>query len=257
MHLSSRFASDESFAFAEVSLGDNDSRGSRSLMNQSRAFNISKVAKKIKRFLKGESFVYEVGHIELPRGGIGFINGINNDFEEAQSYALRLSEYGGGVKISHVYNATHSILVDVAECALGYYGIETPPIQILQDQWEDFVAMHEPEEKFLQICHSQGALHVKNALLAVTESIRKRIKVLAIAPAAIIPRELCCESWNYASMDDFVSLFDIEGMDLYADQLILLDRHADASLWDHDFCSPTYQEVIEKCVMQYINSCKS
>ncbi len=219
--------------------------------------NNIKVFKKIKRFFKKGSFVYEIGSVDLPNGGIGFINGINNSLKEAQRHAKRLSAYAGGIKISHVYNATHSSPVDVATSILEKCGVKMPPIEILRDQWEDFIATHSPEAMFLQICHSQGALHVKNALLASSQAVRDRIIVLAIAPVAIISKDICHASANYASMGDFVSLLDIQGRDLYSEELVFLEPHADAPRWDHNFNSPTYQSILQDHITTFINTCKS
>ena len=46
---------------------------------------------------------------------------------------------------------------------------------------------HGPQAKFLEICHSGGADHLKNALLTSPESVQQRIVALAIAPSVIIP----------------------------------------------------------------------
>lgn len=226
------------------------------LVEEKHSLKLSEATVKVKRLFKQKSFVYEIGSLDLENGAIGFINGINNTLKKAQQHALRLSNYAGGTKISHVYNATHSAPIDIAECVLGHYGIETPPVQILQEQWEDFIENYPPDSKFFQICHSQGAIHVKNALLASPKSVRDRIIVLAIAPATIIPKDLCCYSTNYSSLGDFVSLLDIEGYELYSEELILLEPHPNAPSWDHDFDSPTFQPILQAYIANYLNNCR-
>ncbi len=87
---------------------------------------------------------------------------------------------------------------------------------------------------------------MKNALEAAPAPIRNRLIVVAIAPGAIVPKELCHMSYNYVSKGrDFVPLTDIEGMRKYGNQLIHLDPHPKAKLWDHDFLSPTFADVLE------------
>lgn len=198
------------------------------------------------------SVPYEAGLIELDNGGIGFINGINNLEEEARQHALRLSRYAQGIKIHGIYNATHSAPIDVLECVLGQCRIHTPPVQLLKDQWDQFFSTHSFNAKFLQICHSGGAIHVFNALRSSPRAIREKIIVLAISPGAIIPRNLCFEAYNYASKRDFVPNLDIVGKVRYGDQLILLEPHPDALPHDHGFDSPTFQEQIQKRIINYL-----
>lgn len=143
---------------------------------------------------------------------------------------------------------------DLIECALGHVGLFTPPVQLLKNQWKHFIATHEPEEKFLQISHSGGALHVYNALLSSPKSVRDRIISAAFAPAAIIPEELCFQSHNYISRNDIVTHLDIIGKLRYGSQLQILEPHPDANLWDHDFLSPTFADQKECVIFNYIQN---
>jgi uncharacterized protein RhaS with RHS repeats len=156
----------------------------------------------------GKSQTFQVGSFDLPKGGMGWINGIGNTFPNSTESAMQLSRYARGAKIYAVYNATHKF-ADLLECGAGYYGVHTPPVQHLKNTWRHFILTHGPDEKFLQTCHSGGAIHVKNALLTSPESVRKRIIVIAIAPGAIVLEELCFRSHNYMSKRDFVSYCDL------------------------------------------------
>jgi hypothetical protein len=62
---------------------------------------------------------------------------------------------------------------------------------------EQFFEKSSANVKFLMICHSQGAIHVRNALLDYSPELRKRILVVAIAPAAYIYRETCAKVIHY------------------------------------------------------------
>ncbi len=93
-------------------------------------------------------------------------------------------------------------------------------------QWEHFHATHGPKAKLFQTCHSGGGIKVRNALWASPKAVRNRIIVLAIAHGAIVPEELCFQSFNYASENDWIYRFDYYGFARikgYADELILLD----------------------------------
>lgn len=184
----------------------------------------------------------------LKKGGIGFINGIYNQFDDAKRNAETLSNYAK-TKIHLLHNATHYGPIDLVECVIGKLGISTHPSELLQLQWEEFFDTHGPDAKFLQICHSQGAIHVKNALLNTPQHIRERIFVLAIAPGAVITPELCFKSWNYKSRDIIPSLCVSTSR-----FLIKLEPHSDAPLWDHFFDSPTYQNEILKVIKEYLET---
>jgi len=204
------------------------------------------------RLFQTRSASYEVGAIDLANGGIGFINGINNSFEEAREHALRLSQHALGAKIQGIYNATHAAPADILECIAGACRIPSPPVQLLKNRWNRFSSIHGSQAKFLQICHSGGAIHVFNALSSSPKAIRGQIIVLAISPAAIIPKELCYEVHNYASKRDFIPRLDLVGKIRYGDQLILLEPHPDAPRHDHGFDSPTFQDVIKDTIQNYM-----
>ena len=167
--------------------------------------------------------------------------------------ALQLSQYAGGAKVYGVYNATNwdsiqlvSTAIDVIECGLGHMGIHTPPVQLLKNRWKHFIDTHRPEEKFLQFSSSGGGLHVYNALFTSPKSVQQRIISVAFAPAAIIPKRLCFQPYNYISRRDFVTDLDIVGKLKYGDELTILEPHPDANFFDHDFLSPTFAETIKR-----------
>ena len=195
---------------------------------------------------------FQVGSFNLPNGAIGFINGIANTKEESMAKARYLSGYAGGATVYGVYNASNSVIGDLIDSGLGRIGIMTPPTQKIKDRWHDFFAISGPEAKFFQHCHSHGATHVKNALLTSPKEVRQRIIVLAIAPAEIVSKTLCYESYNYMSRRDFVTHFDIVGKMRHRDELIILAPHPNANFFDHDFLSPTFAETIERHIKNYV-----
>jgi hypothetical protein len=204
---------------------------------------------------------FQVGSFDLSCGAIGFINGINNQQTQSIASAQQLSQYAGGAKVYGVYNATNwdsiqwvSTVIDVLECGLGHMRMHTPPVQLLKNQWNHFIATHGPDEKFLQISHSGGALQVYNALLTSPKSVQQRIISLALAPAAIIPEELCFRSYNYMSRRDIVTRLDVIGKIKYGNQLQVLEPHPNANFWDHEFLSPTFAQKIRRHINDYIEN---
>jgi isopentenyl phosphate kinase len=79
---------------------------------------------------------------------------------------------------------------------------------LLIQKWSEFHHRNadQPSAKILHFCHSQGTLHTKNALLRLPKEIRDRVIVVAIAPAAVVPKKLCHESFNF----DYYKEIDIE-----------------------------------------------
>ena len=124
---------------------------------------------------------------------IGFINGIDNSFDQAKESATYISKLAGGCNVHAVYNATHGKIGDVVECNMGLNYNATPPVRQLHQMWNNFFEKASASAKFLMICHSQGAIHVRNALLAYPPEIRDRILVVAIAPGGYIYKETCAQ----------------------------------------------------------------
>jgi pimeloyl-ACP methyl ester carboxylesterase len=121
--------------------------------------------------------------------------------------------------------------------------------------WNSFFDKNS-EAKFLMICHSQGAIHVRNALLDYPPDLRERILVVAITPGAYIYRETCGKAWHYrtAYWRDFVPRLDREGSRREKNTIVDLISHSDASTFDHEFTSPSYQERLQDHIRRYIKS---
>ncbi len=200
----------------------------------------------------------------IPIANVGGINGIATSMKDAKAHAEYLAKLADGHTIDWVYNRSHGPIVDLAEVfTMNYLGVSPYTSTLLQKTWSEFHRQNlgNPHAKYLQFCHSQGAIHVRNALEKLPKEIRDRVIVVAIAPAAIIPKELCYDSYNYASKNDPVNygeLFWAASLDStecgmskkvemvleLRNQLIILDPHPDATGIDHDFQSPTFVKTI-------------
>lgn len=196
------------------------------------------------------------GRPDLPNGlGIGFINGVWNRYEDAKESVEYISRFSGGYNIHAVYNATHGAL-DLPECGLGLIGIATEPVKQLHKMWNSFFEKSNKQVKFLMICHSQGAIHVRNALLDYSPELRKRILVVAIAPAAYIYLMLCAQVVHYraAWWRDGIPRGDVLGALWTASTIFTLSSHREAPLFDHPFMSPTYKTYLRGHIKNYIRS---
>ncbi len=154
------------------------------------------------------SSLSNLGLKKPPQGRIGFINGMNNKYPWAFQSAMLISYLSNGYNVHLVHNATHGLVTDLEECRLGSKGVVTDPVWHLHRMWDNFFLDEKTgdEEVFLQICHSQGAIHVANALKHYPEERRKRIKVVAIAPGRYISDKLSKEAFHYISRDPIPSI---------------------------------------------------
>jgi len=194
------------------------------------------------------------------------INGINTSLHESIQHAEYLTQFTNGLSVTWIHNHSNGSLVDIGECiALNFAGTSPNTKTLERDEW---IAFHEknrdnPRAKCLHYCHSQGAIATKNALESVPEEIQKRVIVVAVAPAAVIPSKLCYESYNYASKQDKVYLAEMlcksaGNLDLGKqaledfEQLILLEPHEGATGLDHDFESPTFSQKIADHLNTYL-----
>ncbi|MFQ5730231.1 MAG: hypothetical protein ACE5GN_07710, partial [Waddliaceae bacterium] len=99
---------------------------------------------------------------------------------------------------------------------------------------------------FLQLCHSQGAVHVRNALETYDEELRKRIRVVAVAPLAYINPDTCENVVHLISEGDFIPSIDAENKKKYEETIVHLEPHPEASpILDHGVLSRTYEDAIK------------
>lgn len=216
---------------------------------------------------KARTLAFETTGKDLLQGRIGGINGIGNLLEDAVKHATFLSNAAGDYKVEWIYNSSHSAPVDIALAILINYKGSSANRKLLRENWLRFHEEHvnDPDAKYMQFCHSQGAAAVKLELAASPKEIRDRIIVVALAPAAIIPKSLCFESYNYSSKRDPVPYGEIVAdlvftpLKTFQDlkdfkELILLDPHPEAPFFDHAFNSPTFAKVIAEHIEKFIKS---
>jgi len=181
--------------------------------------------------------------------GIGFINGIRNkESSDAIIQALlpQMTASQKSVKFYQVYNASRGAFLDIIDCLASKLNIETPPVQLLHQQWDDYFASN-PHGQFLQICHSQGSQHTYNALKSYDKKRVKQITVLAIAPAKTVPESFCKKTLNIRSEKDLLPLVSANRQ-----ELIVKKAHPKARKFDHAFLSPTYSDIIKSSIETFL-----
>lgn len=201
------------------------------------------------------SSIFDLGLPELSDMEIGYINGIDTTKQEAIENARHLSKLTGGYNIHAVYNATHGIDIDLMECTMGLNYIATEPVHQLHKMWNSYFEKASAKGKFLMVCHSQGAIHVRNALLDYPPELRERILVVAIAPGGYIYKETCAQVIHYraAANRDFIPQIDRAGAIRSRETIFDLESHPDAPGMDHTLRSPTYHRELREHITNYIN----
>jgi len=205
---------------------------------------------------------YSLNRTSFPRGEIGFSNGVNTNFLSVQNHAEYISNLSGGYNVNYTHNATHGLFTDLYEARCNINKVTTEPSRVVQERWRSFFARSHPKELCLEICQSQGAAHVRNALLGMSKNERQRIIILAVAPAVIIPKNLARDVYNIFSSADDIYLFDRKGWKANKQEATFLPPYSGARIkraifkhlyWDHNFQSLTYKDTIQRIITNYIN----
>jgi hypothetical protein len=197
------------------------------------------------------SFFYDVPGKSPLRGQIGFVNGMNLTPRAAFYDAYRLWQSAcQGNRLTCVYSATKGGW-DYLGGLYAQKGIVLPASRLLIHQWAEFLT-REPHARFLQICASRGAIEVQAALLCLPEEIRKRIIVIAIAPAYLIPSTACYRAVNLVIEEDPVPILspnhDLIGI---SEDIWILLSHDDGAN-PHDLHGLSYRKVLAQLVDRYL-----
>lgn len=185
----------------------------------------------------------------------GFTNGMCNTEKQNLSSAEILSKFAGGRQIESTVSPTNSWFHDLFRSFHSlFFCLASNGVFGLHEKWNKHFEQKGADAVWLETCHSEGAINVRNALMSYNPQLRKMIDVVAIAPGCYIDRELCRSVHHYVSTRDFVPWVDLVGRIRNRDTVHVLPAHKDASLWDHDFASPTYREVIKRHVEQHLKN---
>ena len=185
--------------------------------------------------------------------GISSINGIMNTLKDASATARALSEMAADHYVTFVYNKSHGFIADVVRSFFElYFYMQTEAVKNQQARWDAYFNFADSTSLLFHLCHSEGAIITRNALMTYPEELRKRIIVIAIAPGAYIDKKYAYQVIHYRSTRDIVPLFDFVGAYRCRESTVVLKPHPDAPLFDHSISSPTYQEPLEYQVDNYM-----
>lgn len=194
-------------------------------------------------------------NIDEDGGMVIFCNGVqNNEYEFEQNLAY-LQNLCGGLPLIGIHH--HTCGEGLLDDFLRYFiynlsGNMSTASKELLNTWTGYIASN-PGKRILMICHSEGAVHVRNTLRRCPPEVSKQIDVVVIAGGAYIDRELAGSVVHFCSKRDFIPLLDPFGRKTAIEQgtVNMLEPAYDAPLFDHSFRSPTYKASLRYVIDKF------
>jgi hypothetical protein len=144
-------------------------------------------------------------------------------------------------------------VLDLFEAFMGLMRIDTDPVAKLHQLWDEEFARLGKDGKILQICHSQGCIHVRNALETYDKEKRNNVLVIAVCPAAYISKDICGGVMHLVNDSDIVTYIDRNGRIVSEDTIMHLVSNARLALLDHGFDSATFNLALSDQIKDIIN----
>jgi RHS repeat-associated protein len=210
--------------------------------------------------------VSELGRKEHPNIRFSYGNGIWNTKEDARSGAKYLSELIGRYNVHYVCNSTWSVGQDVSRALLERYAsLKIGVVYRLKEEWTKYLAENK-ESIVIHVTMSEGSLHADMTLPLIPEELRRRIHIIAVAPATCISKEMCASVIHfYCKKDPVPNLMalprarELGQMDTFKEMTLPKkdDKWYKPYKHHHEFQSPIYKKDVEsrvKLIMEpYIN----
>jgi len=201
---------------------------------------------------KQSSCLFHLYRKELDQGYIGYHNGINNSLEDAKASAAKISDQcSQGHNIYCTYSATVNPSSDVFSAVVAQGGTCTPGVLQLLERWNDFFEQ-DPSHCLLQICHSRGAIEVYNALSHLPEEKRKRVIVIAVAPATFIPNSYVKKVINLVIPSDPIPKMALH-QHIRNPHTMVLEKHANG-VHPHYMLGSSYLDALSPLIERYIRT---
>lgn len=192
------------------------------------------------------------------RGQIGYINGIGTSLDQARFDAYCFSDnLASKHNICGIYSTTHGYATDLYVSLQAQNGIISEPVKLLLEQWNDFFLKHNKNERYLQLCMSQGVIMVDLALSLLPTNLRERICVLAFAPACIIPNFENCQVIHFIKKEDTVpNALALNRNLITVDNPSVMLVDSDPDNHPHDPHGPSYVKAAIPYVKSYLQENK-
>ncbi len=191
----------------------------------------------------------------LDRGEISYVNGVATPLDQAKWDAYRLSDNVCQNKQIHgIYNPSHGYWKDLRNTPSIQSGTFYKVSSLLIKQWDTFFNRNPDTTRYLQICFSQGVAVVDAALKQLPEKMRKRICIIAIAPATFIPNESGCQAIHFAKKKDMVPMYFASNRKMISsnDGRVVIVPEDEDKIHPHDPHGIQYQKAIKPYIDNYI-----
>jgi hypothetical protein len=160
---------------------------------------------------KASTYVLNQGYSHA-KGKVGYINGLGTKQDSAKWDAQQFSkDFGITSEISGIYNPTQGGISDAIHTIPMQGGMITAPVKLLVDEWIQFLNQAGDDQTYVQICYSQSAIHVRQALLLLPKEQRRKIFVIAIAPAVFFDEDLGCRAHHFVKKSDTYFYMNLKG----------------------------------------------
>lgn len=192
-----------------------------------------------------EPKAFQVGEKNFENCKILGVNGIMTPFSEAKRQAQEMSSSCKGYKVDWLYVPNHSLLQDLSQAHADLSYRATEETFLLRDQVLEYFNNSSPTSQLYIQCHSKGTLSVRNMLLMIPSELKKRISIIAFAPAGYINDTDLKNIQHFASPWDIVPMLDQKGREqaLHRETLTLIEPNSKTPFWDHAIDSPTFTEA--------------
>lgn len=181
-------------------------------------------------------------------------NGFMNSIDDARASATWFSSLGGGLPIEGLYNyLPPHMFMSMFVRFVGRVGIHGTGVQNIRERIQNFRNTHNDEADLILGCHSWGAQDVRDYIetASVDEKnwILDHLYVISLNGVAVVPREMCKNSWNLFSAKDNLSLTLTCGS-RYANEREILEPEPDDR--GHSFKNPTFNKPLQRIFCEEI-----
>lgn len=198
---------------------------------------------------------FDLGRPETPDRRIVYMGGINNDKNAHIDHANYISKMAGGNNINIIYNATHGGCFDALQAQDSLKYVCTNPERELVHDIFDYFSNSSSSATLLIVAHSHAAAIVRNTLhYYPVEEHKKRIFVLAIAPAAYTDPRNCGTVKNFRHPNDIVPTLDKYGAYHFAHTIYdICPVVPNSFACHHSFQDPIYFETLRSEINKYLD----
>lgn len=156
-----------------------------------------------RNFTHSTLFMRGSGH-RYPNVLVSAGNGINTTYDDWWKTTGEISEMFGGEQVFGMYNSTFGMCSDFGDVFLEKCFVRTDPVKQAMAFFTIMDGLLTDKGIHIHIAHSEGALIAYMALQNLNESIRRKVALITIGGAKMIPKNFAKLEKNFASEYDSI-----------------------------------------------------